>query len=44
VPEGENVLSDKEEVNIFTLEKQDEIQMAECSNRQGRTVTGRGDQ
>jgi hypothetical protein len=44
VPEEENISSNKEEVNIFTLEKQAEIQMDEGSNRQGSTVTGRGQQ
>jgi hypothetical protein len=44
VPEGGNVASNTEEVNIFALEKQAEIQMAEGSNRQERTVRGRGEQ
>jgi len=44
VPEGEKISSDREEVNIFTLEKQAETQTAEGSNRKGRTVTDRGEQ
>ena len=44
MPEGENVASDTAEVNIFALEIQDEIQIAEGSNRQGRTVTDMGEQ
>ena len=42
--ERENVASDREEVNIFALEKQAEIQIAEGSSREGRTVTDRGEQ
>ena len=44
MPEGGNEASEKKEENIFVLEKQAEIQMAEDSKREGRTVTGRGQQ